>query len=118
MIPLLPVRQAHPAWRALFCLLLVISFLYNPYVRAQVNWGELNVRHPFSNRATVGASELERYASMASETGHAVIALCFLLTIRAAVEPSVRFVVRGANEQIQPQVALSGNAWFRPPPAL
>jgi hypothetical protein len=118
MLPSLQLRQAHPAVRVLLSLLLVISFLYNPYVRAQANSGELNLRHPFSNRATVGASELEKYASTASETGHAVIAVCFLLAIWAAVGPSVRFVVPGANEQIQPQATLSGNVWFRPPPAL
>lgn len=118
MVPFLKLRQAHPALRVAFCLLLVISFLYNPYVRAQANSGELNLRHPFSNRATVGASELEKYASTASETGHALIAVCLPLTFWATMGPSIRLAVPRPNEPGQPQVALRGNLWFRPPPAV
>jgi len=117
MASLTKFRQTHPALWALLCLLLVISFLYNPYLQAQVSSGELNVRHPFSNRATVGASELEKYASMASETGHVVMP-CLPLAFSPAVLQSVHFFPPGANEQIPPQVALRGSVWFRPPPVL
>jgi hypothetical protein len=111
-------RQANPALRAFVCLLLVISFLYNPYVRAHVSSGELNVQHPFSNRATVGASELEKYAPVVSETAHVVIALGLPVAFLAIATSDYQVQSIALQRPTHAQVAWAGSVWSRPPPAV
>lgn len=43
------------------CLFLAFSLLYNPFLAAPRTTGGLEVGHPASHRATVGASELQHF---------------------------------------------------------
>src|SRR4029077_9232412 len=55
-------RSVVPRWHAWVCLCLALLLLYNPYLAAPSSARGLNVRHPASNRATVGASELQSFS--------------------------------------------------------
>jgi len=103
--------------RGCLCLLLAALFLYNPFLATPNCFGELNLRHPARNRATVGASELQQFkvgdegskikvpVSAAAESPHA-------LPGPAESAPSL-FLQRVSP----PQQFLSASLWFRPPPA-
>jgi hypothetical protein len=112
------LRQAEACHRALVCLVLILSFLYNPYLSAHVSGSDLNVRHPFSNRATVGASELEKYSPVTGPSTQP--ALKSSLEWKVAAEPDcaqcVPLVLHSAPILRLP--AFQGAVWFRPPPAL
>jgi len=60
-------RRAVSNRYAWVCLLLVLLLLYNPFLMAPGSDGGLNVRHPASNRATVGSSELQHFTSAARQ---------------------------------------------------
>lgn len=98
------------------CLLLAISFLYNPYVIAHCSAGTLDVRHPLSHRATVGASELEKYSPVA---GIDVDLPVSLWLVGALALPGI-MLCRFTPDQYDlalPQASPRGSTWFRPPPA-
>jgi hypothetical protein len=53
--------RAFPRHRVWLCLLLAGLFLYNPFLAGAGSFGGLNLRHPPSNRATIGSSELQQF---------------------------------------------------------
>jgi outer membrane protein TolC len=55
-------RIAAPRRHAWACFCLVLFLLYNPYMVAPSSPDGLNIRHPASHRATVGASELQHFS--------------------------------------------------------
>ena len=108
---------AMPKWHAVVCLCLALLLLYNPYMSAPGSTNGLNVRHPASNRATVGASELQHFSPADGKlkfSTHAVASVEQLLRIPDLSSKTLEFF---------PQVVFSAqqffgsSLWFRPPPA-
>jgi len=112
-----PLRGANPL-RVLVCLLVVLSFLYNPYITAQVLAGALNLRHPFSHRATVGSSELERYSTADSQAPINTLDCPIAEDAIHLTDFAVSFSSLYHRELHHVTFRLQGSLWFRPPPAL
>jgi hypothetical protein len=108
-----------PSWEVCVCLLLAALILYNPFLAGADSVAGLSVRHPASNRATVGASELQHFtpaeksASLLSGDG----LLLFALLIPHSLHPSGQ---RITTTSIYPAAVqhLAPSLWFRPPPSL
>jgi hypothetical protein len=113
-----PEPSAVPRWHVGVSFFLALFLLYNPYMAAPSSAGGLNVRHPASNRATVGASELQHFSPADGRDQLSTHAT-------AAVEPPASFPeVSSQAFELVPQVVsptqqfLGSSLWFRPPPAL
>jgi len=111
-------RSVDAKWRVAVCLLLVLSFFYNPYLTAQPSGGGLKVRHPLSHRATVGSSELERYSPSANQEIHALIDFAFAETLAVQTGASFSPFLSQGRELLRPHQVSRGALWFRPPPVL
>ena len=100
----------------LVCLVLAALLLYNPFFAAPRSGRSLEVCHPASHRATVGASELEHFSpaggwgSLAAfDTWQAEFAL---------PDPDIsvpRFLVSASSTPF-PRPFFPPGLWFRPPP--
>jgi hypothetical protein len=111
-------RCAVPRWRSWICFCLALFLLYNPYLAASSSTYGLNVRHPASNRATVGASELQHFSPAEGQDQLSTHAT-------AAVEPLASFSQASSHafalfpQVVSPSQQFFGSSlWFRPPPAL
>ena len=100
------------------CLLLALSFLYNPFSAVAATAGGLNVRHSASYRATVAASELQQLAPMGEKQIHLVFDLFVVNDVLVLPELHLRAAIFPARELPPPQNHFVSNLWFRPPPAL
>ena len=100
------------------CLLLALSFLYNPFLAAAASESGLNVRHTASHRATVGASELQQLAPMGDERSYLLTDLFALEVLLVLPELASEFFLPSAGELLPPHKMFCSNLWFRPPPAL
>jgi hypothetical protein len=112
-------RSSHFARKyAWACLLLSVLFLYNPFLATQGSSGALAVGHRQSYRATVASSELLRFGNPESNF---VISIADgdLFSAITIFEPQLQsFAGLRNSEDAQPgEQLLSGNLWFRPPPA-
>jgi hypothetical protein len=113
-----PVLSAVPRWRAWICLCLALFLLYNPYMAAPVSTGGLSFCHPASNRATVGASELQHFSPAGGKdklfAPAAVRVESFSLLLEVSSER-----LQFSSQVISPtQQFFGASLWFRPPPAL
>ena len=99
------------------CLLLVLSFLYNPFLSTAAAGEGLRVRHCASHRATVGASELQQLAPMGDEATQLVADFVLAEVFVAVPELSSGFFPPCPKQLIPPQKVFCSNLWFRPPPA-
>jgi hypothetical protein len=108
------VTKKH-AW---VCLLLSVLFLYNPFLAMQGSSGALSVGHRPSYRATVASSELLKFEKTESRETFA-IADVNLLQAFILLQPQLPSSAEHDNiEDLHPaDQFLSGNLWFRPPPA-
>jgi hypothetical protein len=118
-----PASQTHalsvvPRWRGWVCLCLALFLIYNPYMSAPGSTNGLNVRHPASNRATVGASELQHFSPADGKDKLSTPAI-------ASAEPFLAFPELSSQAfELFPQVVspaqqfFGSSLWFRPPPAL
>ncbi len=118
-----PSSQTHalsavPRWHVWVCFCLALFLLYNPYMAAPSSANGLNVRHPASNRATVGASELQHFSPAGGRDN-------FSMDVTSAVEllaslPEVSsHAFKLFPQVVSPQQQFFGSSlWFRPPPAL
>jgi hypothetical protein len=112
------LRQPNGKLRAFLCLLLFLSFLYNPYLSAQASTGALNLRHSFSHRATVGSSELDKYSPLTGHDTHTAVELSVVSPFVAlALSPDYFFIPPYALAP-RPLISISAGLWFRPPPAI
>ena len=114
-------RRSLPLWQIATCVLLAGLLLFNPFLAASTASDNLTVCHPASHRATVGSSELEKFARP-NNTLAAVLpdpADLQELVPRLAVMHSTQ---RQRTEQKEvvatPQTGFSSSLWFRPPPAV
>jgi hypothetical protein len=106
-----------PGHRSWLCLLLVVTFLFNPFLAASTHTLGTIVNHLPSFRATVASSELLKFApqqkigqltspecELPSWSGLSPLTLDGLaLLIETKVPAAARY-------------ASFGNIWFRPPP--
>jgi len=113
-----PEGSAVPRWRAWVCFCLALFLLYNPYLAAPSSTHGLTIRHPASNRATVGASELQN--SSAADGRHRLS-----IPTTAVVEPLASFPEVSSqtfelfSQLVSPtQRFFNSSRWSRPPPAL
>jgi hypothetical protein len=111
-------RSAVPRRQSLVCFCLALFLLYNPYIAAPGSTNGLNVRHPASNRATVGASELQHFSPANGRDKLSTPAA-------TVVEPLASFPITSSQDfEFFPQVVspaqqfFGSSLWFRPPPAL
>jgi hypothetical protein len=91
---------------------------YNPYLAAPNSMTGLNVHHPASNRATVGSSELQHFATAAGQyfPGFADLAQAGVPFLLPTLSRLIFF--RVFHGLYPPQQLLCASLWFRPPPAF
>jgi hypothetical protein len=111
-------RVAVPRWRVWVCLCLALFLLYNPYLAGPGSANGLNVRHPPSNRATVGASELQHFSPADGRdkiSTHAITALESLASFPEVSSQTFELL----PQVVAPKQQFFGSSlWFRPPPVL
>jgi hypothetical protein len=100
------------------CLLLAFFLLYNPFLAAPRTGNGLGVCCPASHRATVGASELQNFASVAGQDfpGLADLAPAEVPVLLPALPGPISFHV--SHGLYLPQQLLCASLWFRPPPVF
>jgi hypothetical protein len=113
-----PERCAVPRWRAWVCFCLALFLLYNPYMAAPSSTDGINVRHPASNRATVGASELQHFSPADGRNKisiHAIAAVESLASFPEVSSEAFEFFL----QVVSPRQQFFGSGLrFRPPPLL
>jgi hypothetical protein len=100
------------------CLLLVALCLYNPFLTATPSSDFLNIRHSASNRATVGASELQHFSPT---DGRKVFSVSFAVLFdrfEFPVSLPINSAIDVCTHQPYTCQFLSSDFWFRPPPAV
>jgi hypothetical protein len=104
--------------RRSICVLLALFMLYNPFAASLNSAGALNVRHPASNRATVGASELQHFSFAngrdSLSTHDSVVVKAFVSSSELPTQ-SFKDIPQVTSLPLQ---ILGSSLWFRPPPAL
>ena len=111
-------RSAVPRSHAWVCLCLALLLLYNPYLAGPGSARGLNFRHPASNRATVGASELQSFSPADGQdklSTDATAAVEPLASISEAFSSAASLFPQVVSP---PQQFFGSSLWFRPPPAL
>lgn len=104
--------------RVCVCVILILLLLYNPFSMASSSDGGLNVRHPASNRATVGSSELQHFSPIAGKDcgGLPDLAVAEVFTAPPISIDEGLFVT---DQTFLPPLQFSpASLWFRPPPSL
>jgi hypothetical protein len=120
MSPSTPIfaRSAVPRWHAWACLFIALCFFYNPFLAAPNLMMGLNVRHPASNRATVGASELQSFSpadgrdNLPTDADSAEVPVALFPVVLSQSFQLFSWQV------LPPQRFFGSSLWFRPPPAL
>lgn len=104
-------------WRVCLCLLVAVLVVYNPFAALNGSAGGLSYDRLASNRATIGASELQHFRPVSNPEVRAesAIGLRYAETVPCAQERQPR---RDQVEVIPSEPAFVGAVWFRPPPAL
>jgi hypothetical protein len=112
------VRRGGERWRAGVCLAIIAVLLYNPFFTILSSSREDSVRHALSFRATVASSELFKLKGPESNDATA-IGCCDLLDAFTLLQSQRRQSARECNTEAPFFLTnfLSGNLWFRPPPA-
>jgi len=105
-------------FRRSICVLLVLFMLYNPFAASLNSASALNVRHPASNRATVGASELQHFSfanGRDSLSAHDSVVVKTFVSSSELPTQSFKDIPQLTSLPLQ---ILGSSLWFRPPPAL
>jgi hypothetical protein len=97
--------------------MLASLFLYNPFLAGADSFGGLNLRHPPSNRATIGSSELQQFRVTDGRSTFAILETASM-EFHPPLSDHPLAVSDGPAENILPaQQFLCASLWFRPPPA-
>jgi hypothetical protein len=113
-----PEQAAVPHWRGWACLFLVFFLLYNPFAASLSSGCALNVCHPASNRATVGASELQNFSLAGGQDPLSTRDSATVGTFALFSETTARAFERAPQVTSPQQQFFGSSLWFRPPPAL
>jgi hypothetical protein len=111
-------RGSSSYWRGCICLLLALFMLYNPFAASLSSDGALHVRHHASNRATVGASELQHFSfanGRDSLSAHDSVVVKTFVSSSELPAQSFKDIPQVTSLPLQ---ILGSSLWFRPPPAL
>ncbi|HET9802662.1 MAG TPA: hypothetical protein VFP96_05460 [Candidatus Acidoferrum sp.] len=104
-------------WRTVLCLLLAVTFLYNPFFVAVRSQTLLSVSHLPSYRANVASSELLKFKSDVEIAVEFIFEQDSPSLVVSDSEPArVLSYGRPTDEVVSHQVFSSANIWFRPPP--
>ena len=99
------------------CFVLAALLLFNPFLTAPRSGKGLQVLHPPSHRATVGASELQGFSPMDGWGSlPAADVTAFIAVPLPLPEFSARFFVVLNPVARFPQQFFGPGLWFRPPP--
>jgi hypothetical protein len=103
--------------RSWLCLLLAISFLFNPFLAVSASTLGTIVSHLPSFRSTVASSELLKFAPQ-QKIGEQASPECELPSwFEPYILPQIALRQFGKTERSASVLyAPSGNVWFRPPP--
>ena len=116
-----PIRAVRglPTWQSLVCLFLVALVLYNPFITALDSPAGPCVRHAVSNRATVGASELQHFTP-AGKSASLLAGDALLLFALFTPGPLYPYGPWAATASVPPAAVqhLAPSLWFRPPPSV
>jgi hypothetical protein len=107
-----------PRWQITVCLLLVVLVVYNPYLAGLESCANICIRHAPSNRATVGACELQHFTpgNRRSVFGAAAVGVFEYFDELA---PPTRSWRRSMPEAVFVSVQFrTASLWFRPPPGV
>lgn len=111
-------RHAASNRQVCVCVLLVLLLLYNPFLMAPGSDVGLNVRHPASNRATVGSSELQHFSPIVGKNCGSLLDLA-VTEIFTTPPITIPEDLSGADHTFIPSSQFSpASLWFRPPPSL
>jgi hypothetical protein len=109
-----PALSKHRAW---LCLLLASLFLYNPFLAGADSFGGLNLRHPPSNRATIGSSELQQFRVTDGRSTFAVPEAASIELYPPLPDRPLAVREHPAEGILPAQQFVCASLWFRPPPA-
>jgi hypothetical protein len=104
--------------RAWVCLLLAITFVYNPFLISSITSGSLSLRHPPSYRATVASPELLRFRNPENLETAPILDPAVVEHFNS-LKPRLQSFGRAREIDVHftlPALAQSGNLWSRPPP--
>jgi len=104
-----------PKPRGWLCLSLALLFLYNPFLATPALGNGLCVHHSMSNRATVGASELQHFTAKERHILEAQVDGLTEEPLFSSVMVQQRFEAPNPEHR-PPQTFWAANLWFRPPP--
>ena len=103
----------------MLCLLIAITFLYNPFLGTTSALGGRTVSHLPSFRATVASLELLKFAPEEKQkTAAAQECEVQAPIVLASVRPEPTFSAFRASEYRPVQFVPKGNLFFRPPPVV
>jgi hypothetical protein len=108
-------RRRRTPWQMGLSVLLIGLVLYNPFLALIDHSDGLTYQAPARNRATVGASEMQHFASMQGENAHleaTVERICVERIVEKTELASHTFEV----ESLPQRPELTTSVWFRPPP--
>jgi hypothetical protein len=99
------------------CLVLVALLLFNPFFVPPRCGNGLEVCHPASHRATVGASELQHFSPTDGWDNLAVVDSTEAAIVLSVPDPTAQFFFVSLSVPSFAQQVSSPGLWFRPPPA-
>jgi len=99
------------------CFFLAFFLLYNPFQAASQSSNAMDVCHPASNRATVGASELQHFTPAAGWDSLPAVDLADVEIPAPQPMVTVETSLAVPRLVVPPQQFFGSGLWFRPPPA-
>jgi cytosine/uracil/thiamine/allantoin permease len=105
-------------WQIVVCLLLAALVVYNPFLGGAEFGAGLCVRHPASNRATVGASELQHFTPINSRAILSTVFFQMAEYLGGLDQVTSERRSFGAAVGLPATQYLPASLWFRPPPVV
>jgi len=118
-LPKSPDSRALPSrFQWLICISLVLFLIYNPFLSLIHNPSGLSVQHLSSNRATVGAGELQNFSPVQKFLTASVVPTGCPVYLLLAPETRIIPVTWNVDMDKTFRYEFASNLWFRPPPSV